>query len=464
MKPFVVFIPGIFGTSLLKCGELVWPIKTSDKIKIVVNNIFEKPINSVFSSDKKEDNLCPTVRELVQQLADKNLTTGIITNNYNNIINLIKETVKDYFFIYNYDWRNSINEIVDNFAQTFDKLDIEDRDVVIIGHSAGGLIAHKFLASSDKYETENSNFSKIKKFIAIGSPIQGCVKALTAVLGLLPQNLLTPSETKEILNLGFFKSIYELCPHNIQSLFYHKDSKQPLTSKQIVEVLRKNGFPDTELKNFFDFKAEMSNLIINENVNYVCISGIYNKPMCTSFFVDIETAEIECVYDNGGGDGTVLKEESLFPSDYSFRKHTVMGKHVHLTEIDDVLNIVKKELEHDLSKNIIIYSEVVSTVEDKRMDFNLYFIKNKNKVYITDISAEHISFSKKTVATDITKKISKRSQKKLPAVFSFRTKEDYGFLRFKNLTFFYKIDEENVKSEFLKYSKIELEKQKDIFF
>lgn len=463
MKPFVVFIPGIFGTSLLKCGELVWPIKTADKIKIVVNNIFEKPVNSLFSTDKKEDNLCPPIRDLVQHLTDKNLTTGPITNNYNNIINLIKETVKENFFIFNYDWRNSINEIVETFAQTFDKLDVGNNDIVIIGHSAGGLIAHKYLASSDKYDTENSNFSKVKKFISIGAPIQGCVKALTAILGLLPQNLITPSETKEILNMEFFKSIYELCPHNIQNLFYHKETKQPLTSKQIVEVLKKNGFPDTELKNFFSFKNEMLNLGVNENINYLFISGVYSKPMCSSFLADIETGELECIYDYGGGDGTVLKEESMLPPEFSFRKHTVLGKHAYLTEIDEVLDIIKKELSMELIKNIILYAEVVSH-KDKQIDFNLYFIKNKNKIYITDLSAEHISFSRKTVTSNITKKITKKHSKKEPAVFSFKTKEEYGFIRFKNLTFFYKNANDETVNEFVKYSKVELENSKELFF
>ncbi|QKE44560.1 hypothetical protein Yalta_113 [Yalta virus] len=463
MKPFVVFIPGIFGTSLLKCGETVWPIKTSDKFKIIVNNIFEKPVNSLFSSDKKEDVLCPTIRELAHQLVDKNLTTGPVTHNYDNIINLIREIVKDNFFIFQYDWRNSINENVEIFAQTIEKLEVGDKDIVIIGHSAGGLIGHKYLASSDKYETENSNFGKVKKFISIGSPLQGCVKALTAILGLLPQNLLTPNETKEILNMEFFKSIYELCPHNIQSLFYHKDTKQPLTSKQIVEILKKNGFPDTELKNFFNFKNDMDKLIINDNVHYLCISGVYSKPMCSSFLADIETGEIDCVYDYGGGDGTVLKEESMLPPEFSFRKHTVLGKHAYLTEIDEVLDIIKKELNMEINKNIILFADVI-TRKDKQIDFNLYFIKNKTRFYITDLSAEHISFSRKTVTSNITKKITKKNTKKDPSVFSFRTKEKYGFIRFKNLSFFFKNSEDEIVNDFVKYAKVELENTKEMFF
>lgn len=462
MNQFVVFIPGIFGTSLLKCGEPVWPLTKIDKLKIVVNNVFEKPVNTIFSSDKKEDNLCPTVKDLVLKISDKNLTTGAVTDNYNNLIELIKEVTKDNCFIFNYDWRNSINETVDEFARLFDKLEVGTKDIIIIGHSGGGLIGHKYLGSPDKYDTEYSNFSKVKKFISIGTPIQGCVKALTAILGLLPQNLISSTETKEILNLGFFKSIYELCPYNLHNLFYHKDSRNPLTSKQIIEVLKKNGFPENEIKNFLHFKNEMQNLTINDNVNYVFISGVYNKPMCSSFLVDIETGYIECVYDYGAGDGTVLTEESTINQEYSFRKMKVLGKHAYLTEIDDVLSIINQELLMESYKNTAIHADIISD-KNKQLEFNLYLVKNREKIYITDFNAEHISFSHKTKAVDITKQISKKA-KKSPSVFYFKTKEEYGFLRFKNLSFSYKNSDDKIVNEFLKYCKVELEKREEIFF
>lgn len=462
MKPFVVFIPGIFGTTLLKCGEVLWPLNTVDKIKLVVNNVLEKPINTLFSSDKKAEPVNPTLKEMVLKLTDKNLTLGPITSNYNNIIALIKEITKDNFYIFTYDWRNSINTITDEFARMFDKLEVGTKDIVIIGHSAGGLIAYKYLGSGDKYDTEYSNFSKVKKCITIGAPLQGCVKALTAILGLMPQNLVTPAEIKEILSTEFFKSIYELCPHNIHNLFYHKDSRNPLTSKQIIEVLKKNGFPDSELKRFFDFKNELQGLNANEDVNYLFISGVYNKPMCSAFLVDVETGNMECVYDYGSGDGTVLKDESCICPEYSFRKMTVLGKHAYLTEIDDVLQIISEELQLEIVKNFILQSEIVG--KGKQLEFHLFLIKGTSKYYITDFNAEHISFSRKTVTLDITKKISKKASKKDPPIFYFKTKEEYGFIRFKNLSFTYSDKDGNSIVEFLKYAKVELERQNEIFF
>lgn len=466
MRPFVVFIPGLFGSSLLKCNEVVWPVTNLDKFKISINNVIGKPIKTIFTSDKHEDQLCPTIKMLLSKLGDKNLTPGALTDNYDKIISLIRDVSEGNFFIFNYDWRNSLNDVTDEFARAFAKLEVGSKDIVIIGHSAGGVIAHKYIGSPEKYNIDNPNYIKIKKFIAIGTPFQGSMKALTAILGLLPQNLLSGPEIKEILSTEFFKSIYELCPYNIHNYFYHKDSRNHLTSKQIIEILKKNGFPNRELKNYLEFKDEMKSLTMNENVNYLIISGTYNKPMCGSFLADIETGNLECIYDYGGGDGTVLKDENTPFDDFSYRKISVLGKHVYLTEIDEVLQIISDELKMETTKNIILFSDIISTA-NKQIEFNLYFLKNKVKHYISDFTAEHVSFSLKTVTSDLTKKINKKIPKKGandPVIFYFKTKEEYGFLRFKNLNFSYRDSQGNLQSEFMKYAKVELEKQTDIFF
>lgn len=463
MDSFVIFIPGIFGSSLTKCGETVWPIDNLCKLKIAMTNIIEKPINSIIPKDKIEPKIPTSVKELVVKLSDKNLIPGHVTNNYKNMITMLKETMNDNFFIFTYDWRNSINNIIENFNNSLSKLEIGSKDIIIVGHSAGGLIAHKYVNENVEEYKNNVNFSKIKKIITIGSPLQGSIKALTAVLGLLPQNLLTPSETKEVLNTGFFSSIFDLCPYNVHNLFYHKDTGLSLTTKQVVKVLNQNGFHSDNLKDFIKMKTEMQNLSINEKVSYLNISGTYYKPMCSSFIVDVENGSLECVYDYGSGDGTVLKDETSLPPGFSCRKINVLGKHVYLTEIDEVLNIVKEEILSTPTGAIALYADVVSRIK-KEVSFNLYFIKKNKKYYITDFNAESVCFSRKTLYEDITKKINKRKNDE-PSVFYFKTNQDFGFIKFTNMTFKYKDNEsDKLQTEFIKYVKIELVEQNDIFF
>lgn len=462
MGSFVIFIPGIFGSSLTKCGETIWPIDNLSKFKIAMMNMIEKPINSIIHKDKIEPKIPVLVKDLVIKLSDKNLIPGHVTDNYKNIIAMLKETMNDNFFIFTYDWRNTINNIIENFNNSLSKLDVGSKDIIIIGHSAGGLIAHKYVNENNEEYKNNVNFPKIKKIITIGSPLQGCTKALTAILGLLPQNLLSPSEIKEVLNTGFFSSIFDLCPYNVHNLFYHKDTGLPLTTKQVVKVLNQNGFHSVNLKDFVKMKTEMQNLTINEKISYLNISGTYYKPMCSSFLVDVENGSLECIYDYGSGDGTVLKDETMLPAGFSCRKINVLGKHMYLTEIDEVLNIIKEEISSTPTGAIALYADVISRVK-KELFFNLYFIKKNKKYYITDFNAESICFTRKTLCEDITKKINKKKND-VPSVFYFKTNQDFGFIKFTNMSFKYKDENNELQTEFIKYVKIEVVEENDIFF
>lgn len=433
---FVIFIPGCFGTSLLKGNETIWPLSGNDKLKIFVKNI-ERPFLRLFENSHTSENIgfSDALKECLLKLSDKNLIPGKIVSSYDNIIDLIKTLTDNNFFIYSYDWRKSFNELVDDFAKQVDLLDVGDKNITIISHSAGGIIGYKYLCSESKYDTEDSNFSKIKKFIAIGTPIQGCIKALSAILGLLPEKILTSEELKIIVNSGFFQSIYELCPSNLHNLFYYKNTSTSLSNKHIIHILKENGFPEEKIKEVFTFRNEMNYISHNPNLDCLFISGTYTKTqMCSFFYVDMDTKEISCNFDVGCGDGTVLKEESFLDNNKVFRKRHVVGKHSYLTETDAVLKIIEEELTNSFVEQTIILATKVSNPQNvSKLSFTLDLLQDGKRYPIKDIAAKTIFFTHKTQSKNITKKINKTNDN----VFYFKTKLPYGMLKFRDFYFTY---------------------------
>lgn len=452
MKPYIVFIPGLFGTSLYNEDELVWPVKEMEKMKLVFNIIFETPFNTLFPS-KKNTQKPTALKDFVAKISNPDLKIGPVLSNYDKFIEFIKTESDNNYLIFGYDWRKSLVDSVEEFSKEIDKLEVGDREIVLIGHSLGGLLAYNYLSKPELYDKTYSNFCKIVKMISIGAPIQGSIKALSHLLGLSSSPLISKEDVKTLLSDGFLKPIFELCPINLGNLFYHKNGKNALSYKQIVRCLRKNCFHTGELENYIINKNIAQKQSTNNNVNYLFITGSYNTPMCTGFEVDVETNEISCIYDNQAGDGTVLNDESCPSNDNKFRRRTVMGKHEYLTEIDETQNIIREELGASSERNFYITGENL-VKNNKTLEFKLFINKSSVKNEIVDVFAEHISFSNKMVAKDITKKF----EKKKGNTFYFNTKYNYGFLRLRNAVITFLNSEGVSEKKFIKEIKIELEK------
>lgn len=458
MKPYIIFIPGLFGTSLNNGEELVWPIKDSEKLKMIFNIVLEKPYNTLFPKNKK-NNKKDVMEFFLKNISSQNLKLGPVLENYDKIIDFIKIESDNNYFIFGFDWRKSLSEIIEDFSKEIDKLEIGNREIVIIGHSLGGLLAYNYLASPELYDKSYSNFCKIGKLISIGAPIQGSIKSLTYLLGLASNPLMTCEETKNFLLDGFLKPIFELCPNNLGNLFYHKNSKNPLSHKQIIKFLRRNNFQGKDIEKYIIDKNNQIKKTTNPDINYLFITGSYPSPMCTGFEIDIETNEIECIYDNNAGDGTILTEESFPISDNRFKKRVVNGKHTYLTEIDETQNIIREELNTFSGRNFYMTGENV-VKNGKSLEFSLFVNKSERKNIVTDIFAEHISFSNKTVVKDLTKKI---ENKKKTNTFCFNTKYNYGFLRFRNVCITFINDNGVEEKKFMKEIKIEIENNPNFF-
>jgi pimeloyl-ACP methyl ester carboxylesterase len=95
-------------------------------------------------------------------------------NNYDGLIELLNENGleedKDYF-VWNYDWRKSIENIKNDFNTYFNSKNLsETDDIYLVGHSLGGVVARL-------WTQDNSSNENIKKVIALGSPNLGSLDA-----------------------------------------------------------------------------------------------------------------------------------------------------------------------------------------------------------------------------------------------------------------------------------------------
>jgi hypothetical protein len=449
-KNFIIYIPGLFSSYLLKGNDIIWPIDNKDIFKIYFNNFIKSPLKKLFnrkeiygsssSTIQTVEENTSTIREYLNKLADKNLTPGKITKNNDNIIELIKKNNENDYYVFNYDWRESFNETIQKLSNAIEELDVKDKHITLLSHSAGGIIAYKYINDLEKYG-KNKNFKKINKYITIGCPIEGCVKALSVILGIYHQSVLTPENLKEIIDNGFFKSIYELIPANIHNLFFYKDTKALLSPNEIIQVLLKNGFTEETLRKSSEFRSELNNLTHNMYVDFLFIVGLYNKePMCIGFDVDKNTLKVECIYDYAG-DGTVLTYEATPTLMHRFKTRYVLGKHTYLTEYDDVLKIVEDEINTSYNQKHIVIARPLPS-DNSVIEFYLFIIKNNEKYLVKDIKAQKIFFSQKTYLQDITKTLNNDKKKH---TFSFKSNISYGLIKMKNtiVTYYENEDIEN---------------------
>lgn len=438
-KNFVVFVCGLFSTHLMKGNETIWPLAKQDMARIYYTNRIKNPLKAIFQPKKKIDNeISELIKNTMNKLIDKNLTPGKLMPYNDNIIKLIKKIVGNNYCIFSYDWRKNFNSLVEDFAKTIHNLKTDAENIIIISHSAGGIISYQYLCQEELYNTgDNSNFSKIKKFITIGCPIQGSSKALSTILGVCNQSVLTQKEIEFIVKTGNFESIFQLLPNNIANLFVDKKTKTLINDEvQITKILEYNHISKDFIKLILSYKEQFLQLKQNKNVDHLFIVGTNpDTSMCTEYLVDPDSLDIECVYDYGAGDGTVLTRESvpINRNDNRYRTRYVVGKHCYLTEYDETLGIIEDELSNIDTPKYIIESLTINH-KNKILEFKLYLVKNNEKYLITDFCAERIIFVNKEQSENITNTINKYKKSNS---FYFKTNKKYGILKFRNLKVFF---------------------------
>lgn len=277
-------------------------------------------------------------------------------NNYDGLIELLNNNglVKDQdYFVWNYDWRKSIEEIKSKFDIFVNSKGLSyNDDIYLVGHSLGGVVAR--LWAQDHKNNEN-----IKKVINLGSPNMGSLDTYSVWNG------------GEILEYDGISSV----------------------SFQILLGLQNKGFVVTDLDKIRNFAPVVKDLLPtfdyvlknNETVswnnldsfnNYLddknkSVSDISGK-LFLSVGVGVSTPEIlklsnRSVYDRilgiwpdgevsglikGNGDMTVLKNSSSFGTDDKFELITNHGEIVN-----DSLHLIANKLGLENDSVSFVYND-----------------------------------------------------------------------------------------------------------
>jgi phospholipase A1 len=112
-----------------------------------------------------------------------------------------------------YDWRKSNCIAAQALAAKLDEL-VErhhgQADILLIGHSMGGLIARYYLESG--HFDSRPAWGAVRKLVTLGTPHRGAPLALTAALGLEKRLFLSAAQVRQIANDSRYPAVYELLP------------------------------------------------------------------------------------------------------------------------------------------------------------------------------------------------------------------------------------------------------------
>lgn len=185
-----IILPGILGSNLIdrETGDAVWSAGSfigniamnSDVISDKGFNLsfFEAYLASFLKRDAKGDFAKAKVG--AANMKDDNLQFGIM-NSYESLYNLVNDTIGEktdfgyHVAVFQYDWRNSCTDSAADLAQFIEKNKYED--VILIGHSMGGLVIDYYLAASE------ANRANTEAVITLSTPHLGAVDSPAILLG-----------------------------------------------------------------------------------------------------------------------------------------------------------------------------------------------------------------------------------------------------------------------------------------
>ena len=209
------------------------------------------------------------------------------------------------FYVWNYDWRKPLNQIVNDFNNYVATLNLEsDQKVDLVGHSLGGLVAR--LWTQDHQNIVNQTMT-------LGSPHFGSVKAYEAWNGV------KISDSVDVASIAL-NVLLQLQKKNNDSLVQTLRNYAPIVFdlSPTFNFLKKNGN---------QIEAEKSQYLVDKNnvlsssidkLNTIDGIGIKTKEWInlseSSVFDKVlgiwkEGRPLSYVY--GDGDGTVLKKSAL---------------------------------------------------------------------------------------------------------------------------------------------------------
>ncbi|MDD3002968.1 MAG: hypothetical protein PHS06_03830 [Candidatus Shapirobacteria bacterium] len=325
--------------------------------------------------------------------ADKWKMTPFVKN-YDGLINALKKNGLEEnvdFYIWNYDWRRPVSEIVTNLDNFINKKVENDEKVILIGHSLGGLV-------SRIWAEDNNDDSRLEKVINLGSPNLGSIDGY------------------EVWNGGQISDLSK-----VSSIAYKILLKiQGLTTKTDMEAVRKYLPVIKDLLPTFNYvnkngkvlnndKLETNNTFL-KNKNTDGINSKINLKLFTgNGFKTINSIELKnnSVFDNvlgiwpdgrinkfvysTSGDGTVLIRSANYGKSDAIEINSKHGEIIDKTINQVMIEVGLSQVDmvgefQDLSNNLVVFvgSPVDYSVKcdsESPVNDNDGFVVIKNKNY-----------------------------------------------------------------------------------
>jgi len=209
------------------------------------------------------------------------------------------------FYVWNYDWRKPLSQIVSNFSDYINSLNLETGEKLdLVGHSLGGLVAR--IWTQDNYDVVNQT-------ITLGSPHFGAVKAYEAWNGAkISDNLDVASIAINVLlqiqNKNYDTSVQTL--RNYAPIVY---DLSPTFS-----FLKRNG--NNVTGRFSEYLNQKNDIVAAINDKLITVDG---EGVATKEYINLGDRSLfdkvlniwedgrPLSYIYGQGDGTVLKKSAL---------------------------------------------------------------------------------------------------------------------------------------------------------
>jgi pimeloyl-ACP methyl ester carboxylesterase len=286
-REVVVVLPGIMGSVLERKGQLVWPGELKDLI------FGYRRLNDLMSDD-----LVPT--GVIRSVS--------ISRQYAALF----ETLEQFGFReqdgslvpFAYDWRRSNIVSAAALAHRLDQLP-GDVDIILLGHSMGGLVARHYLESG-RFNARRA-FQQVKALITLGTPHRGAPAALRAILGLDRKVFLSGRQVAQVAADSRFPAVYELLPPPGEPCFWDATSGARLRPLDIysAQIAGQLKLSRTNLESALAFHATLDVARRPEPVRYFFFAGT-RMTTITGLSLDGGSGRSLVTHETkDGGDGTV---------------------------------------------------------------------------------------------------------------------------------------------------------------
>ncbi len=294
----VVFAPGVLGSELENpAHKRVWPPRIGE-IAFGYDRIDELMADDLTAvSVINKISFFPVYRTILNDIERCGYTLGGADRR---------------FVPFAYDWRRSNATSAEALADTLDGID-GISELILIGHSMGGLVLRYLLESGDYNDREW--FDADAALITLGTPHFGAPQALAELRGTTSIMGVSGPDVLKLANDRRFPSLYQLvsAPGSALTLQAAARGEIPRSVEAFSPgIVGKLGLEDWNIRNARDFWAKLGIDRRPHGVDYFFFGGAAHKTTIRNNWDDA-VKELEPVERRQSGDGTVPIACSVVP-------------------------------------------------------------------------------------------------------------------------------------------------------